>query len=1111
MTEDRFAKVQRLFLNALELPPDQRSPWLIEACEGDVELRSEVAALLAESGRQDDPLELGALPRPFTSHAQDSICRPSVAGYHILRRLAIGGQAVVYEAVQVSTQQQVAIKLLRAGVFSTKDEEVRFSREVSALAKIQHPHIVPIIDRGTTKFGVPYLVTQFINGWPIDKYVDQRLRDGENADPDSAKLLSLFARIAAAVQFAHKQGVVHRDLKPSNILVDENGEPRLLDFGLAKSVDTASNETTSKEITVTGGFLGSLPWASPEQANGQSSRIDHRTDVYSLGVILYQMLTGGRFPYQVVGNMRDVLDNILNAAPTPPSKAMLRSDVDPRLRQLPRTSIGGGAASIHPTLEAIVLKALAKSPDCRHQSAGELADDILSYVSGRPPAHMAEPVLTPVRRPVLSTLTGALGVLIAIAVIWYASDYLSSNRPTPNADSLDGAVVDSTDDAESELAIAADQINSHAFQSERDLSVDRTENEIFERLSVLLAAKDFRRAAGLYRDWYGLHPPYGPDEIRCTELIFDSAVAIYPGGPAEPSAAEAAELLFRAVIECNPDAITQKSEHVAGLCGNARVVLGYLLTEATSPLGSAKDLADLYEAVRFAERLEAKYTDDGTKGYVAHRGSVSFALGRHLIVAGRFDRAAHAFERALGAWRASGVSKSQLPAYYANMADLAMLLFALPDEMGSHSRASEYAREASLNQPNQGRFLVPVAADHFRHARYHQAEDTLLDAQRLEGGHYAANWLYLAMTLAKLDRPDESRSWFDKSRASVNRNPPTTPETISEQLLLREAKSVIDEDAAASAETDVDIPAEIARQFELGHYIDAANTLRRWRSNSFRQKHDAMNEECARIIDLEIKSLLNRGTPSEISNARILARALIDANCYALPETDSRLAHALVNARLFLCTNMQSTAHAERLVDLYEAADFLERAALFTSASDAKKLHAARGAACLALGTAAQTAGRFDEALNAYDQSIRHFVAGVEDPSALTDASFHAAWLELATRRKSADGHARALDRAVQAYNADERRGDFLTAVAAGHYRCDRYQQAVKTLQRAQMLENGDDERNWIFLSMALFKLGRTDEAGDWLEKSLSRLADQQSQRSELMALSQEARELISY
>jgi tetratricopeptide (TPR) repeat protein len=280
--------------------------------------------------------------------------------YEILREVHRGGQGVVYQAIQKTTRRKVAIKVLHGGPFTGSTGRSRFEREVQVLGQLSHPNIVRIHDSGATPDGSFFYVMDYISGRPLDEHLADRR-------PTIDDTLTLFAKICDAVNAAHLKGVIHRDLKPSNIRMDANGEPIVVDFGLAKIAvpDVIEGEGADKTphlMTLTGQFIGSLPWASPEQAEGLPGNIDVRTDVYSLGVILYQMLTG-QFPYKVIGNMRDVLDNILRAEPAKPST--IRRQVDDEV-------------------ETIVLKCLSKDRERRYQSAGELGRDIRHYLQGEP-------------------------------------------------------------------------------------------------------------------------------------------------------------------------------------------------------------------------------------------------------------------------------------------------------------------------------------------------------------------------------------------------------------------------------------------------------------------------------------------------------------------------------------------------------------------------------------------------------------------------------------------------------------------------------------------------------------------------------------------------------
>lgn len=275
----------------------------------------------------------------------------SFTGYKIIREIHRGGQGVVFQALQIATKRKVAIKVMKEGPFAGADDMVRFEREAQILGQLKHPNIVTIHDTGVAA-GCHYFVMDYISGDPLDVYVARRPRSVRET-------LELFAKICDAVNAAHLRGVTHRDLKPGNIRVDADNEPHVLDFGLAK---VATSERGEAAMTMTGQFVGSLPWAAPEQVEGTPARIDLRTDVYALGVVLYQVLTG-KLPYQVVGNVRQVMDRIQGSEPVRPST--IRRQIDDEV-------------------ETIVLKCLAKERERRYQTAADLGRDIRHYLAGEP-------------------------------------------------------------------------------------------------------------------------------------------------------------------------------------------------------------------------------------------------------------------------------------------------------------------------------------------------------------------------------------------------------------------------------------------------------------------------------------------------------------------------------------------------------------------------------------------------------------------------------------------------------------------------------------------------------------------------------------------------------
>ncbi|MFG0317529.1 MAG: serine/threonine-protein kinase, partial [Planctomycetota bacterium JB042] len=273
---------------------------------------------------------------------------PEVPGYRILGEIHRGGQGVVYRALQERTRRVVALKVLHGGPLAGPRERARFEREVQLLARLDHPGIVTVHDTGEAAGGT-FLVMDHVAGLPLDRWAAERR-------PSLPERLDLFARICDAVHAAHLHGVIHRDLKPSNVRVTDDGAPRVLDFGLAKTA-----LEVDADVTETGQFVGSLPFASPEQAAG-SATVDLRTDVYSLGVVLHHLLTG-RLPIEVGGPLEEALDRIARAEPTSPRRYAPELDDD---------------------VCTITLRCLAKDRERRYQSAGELARDVRRRLAGAP-------------------------------------------------------------------------------------------------------------------------------------------------------------------------------------------------------------------------------------------------------------------------------------------------------------------------------------------------------------------------------------------------------------------------------------------------------------------------------------------------------------------------------------------------------------------------------------------------------------------------------------------------------------------------------------------------------------------------------------------------------
>ena len=277
------------------------------------------------------------------------------ANYELLHEIHRGGQGIVYQAIQKSTKRVVAIKLILHGSFATEKQKARFEREVEIACRLSHPNIVTVYDGGVAN-GQPFCVMEYVEGKQLDH---DAVRSHSKLNQRQAA--EMFSSLAAAVGYAHQKGVIHRDLKPGNILIDAAGQPKVLDFGLAKFTH-ADSQGIFPGNTITGEFLGTACYASPEQTTGDPSAIDTRSDVYSLGVIMYELVKG-ELPYPTDGTIVDILQNIVSHEPAPLQARGTLIDED---------------------LETIVLTCLSKDPQRRYANASDLARDLDRYLAGEP-------------------------------------------------------------------------------------------------------------------------------------------------------------------------------------------------------------------------------------------------------------------------------------------------------------------------------------------------------------------------------------------------------------------------------------------------------------------------------------------------------------------------------------------------------------------------------------------------------------------------------------------------------------------------------------------------------------------------------------------------------
>lgn len=454
MNAERHTRISELFLAACGIAPEDREEFLLRECAGDDELRKEVKALLDRDGRPaalDQPVVSGGMLRGLDPAQERERRLPERIGpYEILGLLGEGGMGVVYKARQRQPSRTVALKMIHQAHFSPRGIR-RFEFEAEILARLKHAGIAQIFDAGTAEgpYGShPYFALELVEGVPLTHYA-------RNAALDTKARLGLLARVCDAVHHAHQQGVIHRDLKPANILVEQSGQPKILDFGVARATDYDLTVTTEKGA---GQVIGTIPYMSPEQIRGSRDDVDVRSDVYSLGVIAYELLSGS-LPYDLRST------NIAEAA-----RIVLEQEI-PRL--------GAAAPECRGEVETVVAKALEKDKERRYPSASDLAADLRRYLSNEPilarPAtafyHLRKLVA---RHKLPFALTGGLFLMAIVFGVWMSVLYAHAESNRKRAETAESLKAEEAERAHQ----ATDRANREArlAQRVRTFLVDLFEN-----------------------------------------------------------------------------------------------------------------------------------------------------------------------------------------------------------------------------------------------------------------------------------------------------------------------------------------------------------------------------------------------------------------------------------------------------------------------------------------------------------------------------------------------------------------------------------------------------------------------------------------------------------
>jgi len=448
---ERWQEIEDLYHAAREMDQGRRAAFLERACAGDGALRDEIESLLAQEKDAKRFMEAPAVEFAARAIAKDraqgsgnalgTMVGKTFAQYRILERVGEGGMGIVYTAEDARLGRLVALKFLKPDPAGA-DSRRRFGLESQALARLQHPSIAQIYEAGAADIGFgsqPYFAMELIRGVPLREYAALH-------QLTSRQRLDLIAMVCDGVEHAHQRGIIHRDLKPGNILVDQSGQPKILDFGVARVTDSDVQATRQTDV---GQLIGTLAYMSPEQATGDPRVLDARSDVYALGVILYELLLN-RLPYQLSPQLHEAVRAIREEDPTRPGSIGLayRGDV-----------------------ETILLKALEKDKARRYSSAASLAGDIRRYlanqaITARPASASYQARKFARRHRVLLTATAVIFAVLLSGVIVSTREAVTARRSDQTAQ----AVADFLQNDVLAQASAANQ-SPHGADRDPDLKV----------------------------------------------------------------------------------------------------------------------------------------------------------------------------------------------------------------------------------------------------------------------------------------------------------------------------------------------------------------------------------------------------------------------------------------------------------------------------------------------------------------------------------------------------------------------------------------------------------------------------------------------------------------
>ncbi len=1067
---------------------EARAAYLNEVCGPDLDLRRRVERLLDAQPKMGSFLDSPAagptmtLPSPQVVEGPGTVIGP----YKLLEQIGEGGMGVVYMAEQTQpVRRKVALKIIKPGM-DTRQVIARFEAERQALAIMDHPNIAKVLDAGATESGRPYFVMELVRGIPITEYCDQH-RLPIN------KRLDLFKQVCQAVQHAHQKGIIHRDIKPTNVLVtalDGVPLPRVIDFGIAKA--TGQSLTDKTLFTGFAQLIGTPLYMSPEQAELSAVDIDTKSDIYSLGVLLYELLTGTT-PFDQDTFRTAALDEV---------RRIIREDEPPR----PSTRLSGLGAtlttvsdnrqtdarmlsrSLRGELDWIVMKALEKDRRRRYETASGLARDVERYLAGDPveagPPSGWYRLRKFARRNRVVLLTAVVVSLALVAgttvSVWQA---ILARRAQASATAQRDEARQAVDDMYSDVAVqwleqsaalepmqrkflqkALDYYLRFAGEESSDLKVRLRTALAFNRVGVIQeklgqysdARVAYRRGMSIVEK-LAAGAPVVP-EYQCELAVFHSNLGsmMYTLG----EQAEAEKLLTKAttLVERVVANSSVAPQHQKGLA-NSHHNLGLLLKKTGRIDGAEREFR---RAIELFEKLEADWP--AGLEYQGEAANTIDKLAGLLEDTDRIGEAEEQYRRATRPLERRAAAAPSVPRYRYDLATHDINLAVLLDRAGKRAEAEQAYRRANA-------LLEKLAVES------PSVPDYRNDLARSHNG-LGTVWMN--------DRPGDAAQAFRRAIALLEK-------------LVAESPSVPDNLAELSA-SHSNLGVLLKKTGDLTGaeqaYRQAISLDEKLASDSpdVPQYRSGLASDYANIGNM-LRMMGRLGEAEHVYRRALALEEKLAAESPSLPQYRCDLACS----RKDLADLLSQSGRAAEAEQVYRTA-----IALFEKlASESPSLpdyHNGLASSETRLAILLQAAGRADEAALEYRHAI-----GLAEKLTTAEALDELSWALATSPNRGQHDYELALRLARKAVEQEPLAGDHCKALGAAHYRVGDGKAAIKALEKSIELRKGGDPSDWFFLSMAHWQNGEKHKARSWYDKAVRWMEENKSQDEESRRFAAEA------